>query len=246
MCCPILRRPAGALLGAVLLLPLAASPAAAQYFSPARDSTGIMASGFGEVTVAPGRAVLYVALSGRADSGTEALAGAASTRGRALAALDSLGIDAGAVTLAGVGYGAAELAGRGPPRSDPGGERLAQVGLRVEVDSLGRLDPVLLALADAGMEAVLYVELLPEDRDGARREAVRRAIADARLQAESMAAELGVRLGRMRSAVSGPSPGDLDHMTGQALRVYPGQPFTPSRVTVGATVYVSWEVTGPG
>ena len=118
----------------------------------------------------------------------------------------------------------------------------ARWGLRVVVDRLDRLDAVLGAAAQAGVEGTPLV-LLENTRGGqARITATEQAVAQARQQAEAMARAAGGRLGPLISLTSmsnfdGSDPSNRFFMAGGFER---GASLVPSNVAVRASVQATW------
>lgn len=228
----------------VLGLLLPARPAWSQFLAPTtRDSvSAVVSGGAASVLVPPDRAILYVALAARDSAGPAAAAALATGRDRVLRALAPLGLGAEQVTPWGVGYGRDSGPGGMRPGS-PSSLITAKLGLRVVVDRLDRLDAVLAALARSGVEGVQYAAFESTRDADARRTATERALAEARLQAETMARAAGGQLGELLGVstfpefAGGVSAAERFFAFSQGDR---GVTLSPNDVAVRVAVSASW------
>ena len=229
-------------------------PSAAQFFSrEVSDSIPQIAAGVSaSVPVAPDRAVIYASLVGRHSVGQAAIAEATAVRGRVVAALGRLGVEANQITPWGFGYGREggmqSFGGPPPPGAQPRMEPqpTARLGLRIVLDRVDRLDQVLAALAGAGVDGVPFVSYEVTRDAEARRWAAERAVAQARTEAEAIARAAGGRLGELISIVTLPDFGEGPSATVRFFSYSGGGfergfvPLNPSDVSVRVRVQAAW------
>ena len=211
------------------------------------DTSTITAMGVGEVEVAPERAVVFIQIeSADADVGAAAMANGA-TRALVMERLAAIGFGGESVSLWGYGAGAAINRGRlpppGTPGSDPGFE--AKSGLRVVVSPVSRLDEMIAAALASGASSVPMVEFEADGSEDARREAAARAVAKARVAAESIAEAAGGGLGALVRLTVVP---DYDRMVNanrflQTGMMNSGVQVVPFDVSVKVQVQASWVFT---
>lgn len=106
---------------------------------------------------------------------------------------------------------------------------LARNMVEVRVDALPKLGEILGAVVGAGATNVSGVRFDVKDRDGAEREALRRAVADARARADAAAAGAGVKVERIlrieeQRAVSLPPQPRMAMMRESAQSMSAGEP----------------------
>lgn len=232
----------------LLLCGMAAADAAqaracnAQFFmsGPGDSIPRISAAGAVTIPVAPDRAVVYASVSGRDSTGAGALAQASATRDRAVAALSRLGVQ---VAPWGFALGREDGPGARPrPETAPGMNTAARWGVRVVVDRMDRLDAVLRALAEAGIESTPHVSLEADGADEARRRAAEQAVGEARREAEAMARAAGGRLGELialtnMSELASSMTGD-NRFFGQGFER--GAALSPSDARIRVAVHGVW------
>lgn len=223
---------------------LSAQPARAQIYRPdpvgARcDSSTVSVTGTAERYAPPDRAVIYLQIVNRGASAEAAAMENGSARSEVIARLVDLGVDEDRVGLWGFGSGSTTPA-FGPPRGAPGEEFEVRSGLRIELESLERLDPVVSTALLAGA-TISRVELHSEDRDALHREAVAEAVRRARATAEAMVEAAGGRLGPLLNISAGNSSANA-----YWLVPYNGRPegdgvsLDRNQTSVRALVQVTW------
>jgi uncharacterized protein YggE len=115
--------------------------------------------------------------------------------------------------------------------------------VRVTVRNLEHLPTILGRLTAVGANAVEGVHFEREDRAGAQREALGRAVADARAQAEAIARAAGVELGEVVAVEEGgagrPMPMVAMAMRGKAEE---GAAVEPGELEIAATVQVVYGI----
>jgi uncharacterized protein len=233
---------------ALLAVPLLGGPAAGQFFMREPSDTPVIHSGAtAQVQLRADRAVVYIALASRDTLGANAVRDLAATRARVVAALGRVGHRAEEVVPWGYGLGEAVAPGMGPPphpSTRERTERMARQGLRVVVDRLDRLDAVLLAVVEAGIDAIPMVHFEATRTEEARRRASEQAVADARLQAESLARAAGGRLGPLLSVTTVPDFGPGMSGAERFLSFPPGMDrgaqLLASDLTLRVAVQAAW------
>jgi uncharacterized protein YggE len=121
---------------------------------------------------------------------------------------------------------------------------MARHGMRFEVDRLERLDAVLQALAQAGVDGIPLVEFRTSDDADARSSATEQAVRKARAQAEAIARAAGGRLGELLRINTAP---EFAYGLEPANRVFSfpgamdqGVMLVPSELTVRIAVQAAW------
>jgi uncharacterized protein YggE len=118
--------------------------------------------------------------------------------------------------------------------------------VRVETHDLDHLGQLLDAAITAGANRVSELQFTLEDRNPTLRAALAKAGAEARAQAESIAAALGVQLKQVVSATSSPPPIIPRRYDGRAMvAAAEGRAATevePGEVSVTATLQVTYEI----
>lgn len=233
------------LAGPALAQAPAQSPAPAQGSPPAT----VTVTGQGEIERRPDFARISVAVTTTGETVGEAVQANRTASEGALARIQALGIPRNDIQT--VSFTVYETPQRvnpdGSPRPTP--RYTASHGLRFltrDLDGVGRIAGEVLALDGMTFQAIVW----GLDRsDEAADEARRRAVADARRQAEVFAGAAGAGLGRLRSIGDGSLNGGPPQpfQEGMALRsaAAPSVPIVPpASVRYGASVQMSWELEG--
>jgi uncharacterized protein YggE len=224
--------------GAVALRP-ASVPSTAPAFAAAKatdDPTALAEflrfGGTATVTVRPDQAELGVTTTGEAASASAALAESSRRMRAVIERLRALGIAKDDLQSTGVWSSRAYEAPRHYQASN---------SLRVLVrdpDAAGR---ILTAATDAGAEQVSGPSFSVADQRAAYRDALRRAIQDARAKADAAAAEMGVRVtGVVSVADQGPVATPMYDMAARASAggASPEVPIEQGKLDVNASVTV--------
>ena len=190
-------------LAVAALLAAGAARAQAQQ-SPADRPPLIVCEGASIVRHAPDRAIISLAVESRAARPGEAQQQNAQAMTALQSTLTSLGIPAAGVQT--IAYNLQQefdyQNGKQVPR-----DFLAAHTIEVTVDDIDRVGAILDAAVQSGATSVRGVRFDLRDRAGVEREALRRAVADARANAEAMAAGAGGHLGpivRLESTTTAP------------------------------------------
>ena len=184
------------LLAALLLVLglLHESAVAAQPVSPATEAPAIVTTGEGVVKLAPDRVWVSIAAESRARTAREAQKANVEAMSAVLARMKSLGFPPDAIRTTGYDL---------QPEFDYVNGRqtlrgyVARNGVEVRVDDITIAGDVLEAAVGSGATSVGGLRFDLKDRAGAEREALRKAVADARGRADAAAAGAGVRVDRV-------------------------------------------------
>ncbi len=178
----------------VAVVALAAAPVTAQ--TPAPQPEGPVVTTVGEASVkrTPDRAWVTVAAESRAKTPREAQTANSAAMSGVLAKLKSAGLPADALRT--VGY---DL----QPEFDYANNRqtlrgyVARNSVEVRVDDLPKLGEILEGVVGAGATNVSGVRFDVKDRAAAEREALNKAVADARARADAAASGAGLKVERV-------------------------------------------------
>jgi len=175
-----------------LFVALAGGPAAAQTAPPAgADGPVVVTSGEGLVRRAPDRAWVTIAAESRGATAEEAQRLNIEAMNAVNQRIKAAGVPADAIQTTGYNL---------QPEFDwaNGRQRLrdyaARNQIQVKVDDLPKLGAILAAAVSSGATNVSNVRFDLQDRNGAEREALRRAVADARGRADAAASGAGMRI----------------------------------------------------
>ena len=179
---------------ATVALLASATVAGAQTQTPAPDLSVVVASGEAVVKRAPDRAFVSIAAESRARTSRDAQLVNAEAMTAVLAKLKSAGIPGDAIQTTGYDiqpefdYANGKQTVRG---------YVARNSIEVRVDELPKLGDILDIAVGAGATSVAGVRFDLKDRTGAEREALRRAVEDARARADAAAAGAGLKVDRV-------------------------------------------------
>jgi uncharacterized protein YggE len=225
-----------------LLLALLAGPAAAEA-PPASVMPQIVTQGTGEVQVAPDRATARFGVQMDAADARAAQGRVSEAMQRVIQALRGLNIAENRISTEGLSlsplYQPPRPGQDAPPRLT--GYRAANV-VRVELDEIARLGPVIDAAVGAGANEVQGIQFSVTNEAPHRAEALRKASREARTKAQTIAEALGVRLSSLIEATEGgvevtpPRPLMFEKAAFAATPVQPGE------MTVRATVTVRYRI----
>lgn len=236
---------AAALAGATTMWP----PLSAQEadVAPDGDPPTVTVGATGTATAPPDQAVLTIAVETVGATAGEALAQNATRTDAVIAALTGLGIPREDIRTASFGlnpeYARPE---RGAEQQEPRivGYRAYNM-LRVEVDDAGQVGTVIDAAAAAGSNRIGGPSFGIADPEPLRMRALDEAVANARSEAEVLAAALGMGLGdalRVETSHEGGQP-PMPVARAMALEADVGTPIEPGTSTVSAHVRITWSLT---
>ena len=223
---------------AVVLTLAAALPAAAQTAAPAvADPSVIVTTGEGVVKLAPDRAWVSVAAETRARSPRDAQRANAEAMSAVLDKLKGAGLPADAIRTSGYDL---------QPEFDYANGKqtlrgyVARNAVEVRVDDIGRVGEILDGAVGSGATSVSGVRFDLKDRAAAEREALRRAVADARGRADAAASGANLRVDRVvrieeqRGFVQEPRPMVMMRQAATSMEAAP--PITPGELEIRAIV----------
>ncbi len=211
---------------------------AGQTPSPASEGPVILTTGEGVVKLAPDRVWVSVAAESRARGPKEAQRATADAMKAVLDKLRALGLPADAIRTSGYDL---------QPEFDYANGRqtlrdyVARNGVEVRVDEIARAGEVLDAAVGSGATSVSGVRFDLKDRAAAEREALRKAVADARGRAEAAASGAGLRVDRVlrieehRAPTIEPRPVMMMRQSA-AMQADTAPPIVPGELEVRATV----------
>jgi uncharacterized protein YggE len=225
------------LLSTIVVFGLAA-PAGAQPATSQPDVPVIVTQGFGTVKAPPDRAWVTIAAESRAKGPKEAQKMNAAAMSAVLEQLKRTGLAENAIQTTSYDL---------QPEFDYRDGRqtlrgyVARNTIEVRVDDLPKLGEILELAVTSGATSVSGVRFDLKDRDTAEREAIKRAVADARARAEAAAAGAGAtidRIVRIEEHRSGPMPPPRPMMmaTRETLQVSDAPPVAPGELEIRATV----------
>lgn len=215
----------------------------------------IVASGRGEVRLAPTYAVLAIGITTRENAAVAAASENARKVQAVTNALRSVGLSEKEIATSGYRIDQNFVYPRDGQPPVPSGFS-ANTTIRAEVRRLDNLGKVVDAATAAGATGVSAVQFLAANTEDARRSAMAEAVRQARTDAEVIARAAGGSLGRLialnSGGVSQPTPRDLyggSVLASEAASMAPAPPPTrimPGELNVTAQVFGRWEfVPGP-
>lgn len=229
---------------ALLLLGSSGAVAGAQDTQPTPDPAIVMASADGEVTLQPDRATVSITVRTIAEKPDQASSRNRSTAEAVTAALEALDLDS--LRSTGVRIGPNRQYTPDGPKDDG---YFAERSLRVSTDDLAKVARIITAAAGAGATEIDNVAYSSSEEDSARRQALAKAVENARSDAAAVAAAAGGRLGRVLLLSSGGVnvPRPIYRMQASTLEVRGGRPNenpvelpAPEDITIHATVEIHW------
>ncbi|HKO27230.1 MAG TPA: SIMPL domain-containing protein, partial [Solirubrobacteraceae bacterium] len=199
-------------------------------------------AGHGEAQMRPDRAALQISVQTRASSAAQAAAENARRQQAVLDTLRRLGLAPEQLSTA--GYDVSPVTQFDKETNEPRVVGYAVTNtIRAEVRNISQVGRVIDASLAAGANMMNSLQLYASSSDSARRAALAIAMAAAHADAEVLARSAGGRLGRLLSAVQGPSgsPPIIMRSAMAAQRVAAPTPISEGELTVGADVSATWE-----
>lgn len=216
-------------------------PATAQQPPPDSPRT-LEVSASAAVVRAPDRAIVDLAVETVAPTARAATAGNAESMTAVLAALEALGVERSAIQTRSVSL--SPRYDRRPNADEPvitGYQAVNRVAVPVsDVSGVGR---VIDAAVGAGANRVLGIRFELADPEAAYHEALQRAVAQARREAEVAAAALDEVLGppiRVTTGGLSTPPGPTPELMGMARDMI--TPVQPGELEIGATVHITYRL----
>ncbi|MEO8520529.1 MAG: SIMPL domain-containing protein [Acidobacteriota bacterium] len=226
-----------AALAAALAVALAPAPALAQRPAPPPEGPVIVTVGEGVVKLPPDRAWVTIAAESRARSPREAQRANADAMAAVLARIKAAGVPADAIRTSGYDL---------QPEFDfANGKQtlrgyVARNSVEVRVDDLPRVGEIIDAAVGSGATSVSGVRFDLKDRVAAERDALKRAVADARGRADAAAAGAGVTVDRVLRIEELRGPGPQDPRPVMMMRAAAAEsaqtPITPGELEIRASV----------
>lgn len=212
-------------------------PAAAQTTPPPAEMPVIVTTGEGVVKLAPDRVWVSIAAESRARSPREAQRANAEAMSAVQAKLKTAGLPADAIRTS-----AYDLQ---PEFDYVNGKQslrgyVARNVVEVRVDEIGRAGEILDAAVGSGATSVSGVRFDLKDRSSAEREALRRAVAEARGRADAAASGAGLRVDRIvrieEQRTFAPEPRPMMMMRQAQALESAAPPITPGELEIRAVV----------
>jgi len=206
-------------------------------------------SGNGEVRAEPDRATVRLGVTAQAEGADAAQRQVNRVAAGILEAVRGLGIDDKAVQTSQLSLYPvySERQHRLPQSDEPSdpeivGYRASNV-VSVRLDDLPKIGPAIDGAVGAGANEVQGVDFQLEDDLGARRQALKRAVGEARAKAEAMAEALGLRLGGVIEIREGGAVVQPMKVSAMAFRAADSSAsVSPGEVAVSASVDVVYEL----
>jgi uncharacterized protein YggE len=164
----------------------------AQEVSVSPEHAAVVAGGRGEVTLRPDRASVSLTVRTIAPEPDAAASRNETTTEAVTAALDALALEPDSIRLTGLRIGPNREYTPEGPRDDG---FFAERNIRVSTDDIADVARIVSAAVNAGATQVDYVGYSSSREEEARREALEKAVAKARADAEVVARAAGGRLG---------------------------------------------------
>lgn len=187
--------------------------------------------GTAAVTTVPDTATISFGVVTQASTASQALSSNSTAAERMIAALKSAGIDAEDLRT--------EIVSLSPRYSDAGDQILGYTAtntVSAKIHDLARAGTVIDAAVGAGANSVQGPTLEPSDIEGLYRQALERAVADARAKAEALAKAGGLTLGPISSMAEGQTA--IPYASRDAAAPAAGVPIEPGTQDVTASVTV--------
>jgi uncharacterized protein len=221
-----------------LVLAVSSVPAAAQSPSTAADGPSIVTTGEGVVKTAPDRGWVTIAAESRARGPREAQRANADAMAAVLAKIKGAGLPPDAIRTSGYDL---------QPEFDYNNGKqtlrgyVARNTIEVRVDDIGRVGEILDLAVGSGATSVSGVRFDLKDRGAAEREALRKAVADARTRAEAAASGANMKVDRVlrieeqRASIEPPRPMMMMRQSAGAMESAQ-PPISPGELEVRAIV----------
>lgn len=222
-------------------LPVIAQPGPTQGPPP---PPSIATSAVGETTIVPDRAMLSVAVESQGQTAAAAGAENAKLQARVIDAVKAAGVAAPQIRTAGYNVF--------PEYTQPTGAKGPRISgyrahntVQIEVRSLETVGKVIDAVLAAGATNLGGLSLFASNTDAARREALQKAVAKARSDAEAVAAAAGGSLGPVLEMTTEPfgipQPIVRTQVMAMEARAAASTPVETGEMTVQAVVHVRWQ-----
>jgi uncharacterized protein YggE len=240
----LVRRFLAGLVVAPALVTVPADPASAQAGVTTAPGAppSITASAVGETRVVPDRAMVSVAVESQGETAAKAGADNAARQTQVINAVKAVGVAAAQIRTSGYNVFPeyAQSSGKGPRISGYRAHNTVQVEVR-DIDAVGK---VIDAALGAGATNIGGVSLFAASTDAARKDALQKAVAKARMEAEAVASAAGGSLGALLELAIEPFGTPQPLMRQQAVMAMSAPAPTPietGEIVVQAMVRVRWQ-----
>ena len=202
----------------------------------------ITASAVGDTRIVPDRAMVSVAVESQGETAAKAGADNAARQTRVIDAVKAAGVAAAQIRTSGYNVFPeyAQSSGKGPRISGYRAHNTVQVEVR-DIDAVGK---IIDAALGAGATNIGGVSLFAASTDAARKDALQRAVAKARVEAETVATAAGGSLGPLLELaiepVGTPQPLARQAMVASMSSAAP-TPIETGEIVVQAMVRVRWQ-----
>lgn len=228
----------------VVLLVGMTAPAVAQEMRMPAMERGVTTTGQAEVRLAPDRAWVTLGIEARAKKSRDAQQQAALVMQAVHRALTAAGIPADALRT--VAFSLTPEWDYGPGRRTLRGY-LVSNHVEVKIDDIGKVGDVLDDAIAAGANAVHGVRWDLREGEKVERDALRRAVEDAKQRAEVAVAAAGAKLGPVlrvhEQRVESPRPMDMRMLSvARGAAAAPETPISPGEIEIRASVTVTFSI----
>ena len=203
----------------------------------------ITASAIGDTRIVPDRATVSLAVESQGETAAKAGADNAALQTRVIDAVKAAGVAAAQIRTSGYNVFPeyAQSTGKGPRISGYRANNTVQVEVR-DINGIGK---IIDAALGAGATNIGGVSLFAASTDAARKDALQKAVAKARMEAEAVAAAAGGSLGPLLELAIDPFEAPQPLMRQQAMmaaRSAPAPtPIETGEIVIQAMVRVRWQ-----
>ena len=231
------------LTAALSLVAFWASPhcLSAQSATALDSSSVVVTSGSGEVTLSPDRAVIRLAVETRAPTAAEASASNGTRTKHLVDSLTAVHLPAESIQVVGVAVTANENFERGELLNYE-----ASAVVRVTIRNLDRLGRILDVAFAAGATSLSQIEFESDRATAARRDALAKAFAEAKANAETLARAAAVSLGPLLRVSTDPESSPFRGYQLESVTVSRGTSISPEDIVVRARVVTTWRLVKVG
>ena len=208
--------------------------------TPASPPPFIAASAVGEARVVPDRAMLTVAVESQAPSAAKAGTDNAARQTRVIDAVKAAGVAAAQIRTS--GYNVFPEYAQGDGRAPRITGYRAHNSVLIEVRDIAAVGKIIDAALAAGANNIGSMSLFASNTDGARKEALQKAVAKARTEAEAVASAAGGSLGALLELSIEPygMPQPLMRQAVANMAMADATPIETGELTVNAMVRARW------
>ena len=226
---------AGAAIAAVVAFAGVGLPSPAHGDTPQAAERSISVSGQGSVQAVPDQAGFTFGVSTRAKTAAQALQQNSADMRKVIDALEAAGIKAAALQTSSVSL---------TPLTSEDGQTIvgysASNSVSATIDDISFAGQIVDSAVAAGANQVDGPALTVADQDALYRSALKKAVADARTKAETLADASGLHVGAVRSVAEGGTSGPVPFA--DAARASAPTPIEPGTQEITATVTVVFDV----